>query len=187
MGRPKAALTLGETGETFLMRLIRQFRQVNIPDIVVVTGANAHVVREAAGTTRAPVRLEHNEDWAQGQLSSLVAGLRDRRGDCVEAAMVTLVDSPLVDITTLGALLRAWRVQRPPIVRPARGTAHGHPVIFDRSVFDALRAADPRVGAKEVVRAYEHRILNVPVEDRGAFIDIDTPDEYQRVLRELRD
>jgi molybdenum cofactor cytidylyltransferase len=60
------------------------------------------------------------------------------------------------------------------------GDRHGHPVIFDRVVFDALRAADPAAGAKEVVRARQHEILNVPVEDEGAFVDLDTPEDYRR-------
>ena len=185
MGRPKAALTLGDNGETFLMRLIRRFRQASLPDIVVVTGASADVVRHAAGPIRPPVRVAHNEYWANGQLTSMLLGLGDRAGDVVEAAMVTLVDTPMVQTATMTTLLRVWRQGRAPIVRPARHQTHGHPVIFDRAVFDALRRADPAVGAKEVVRSYADRIANVEVDDPGAYIDVDTPDEYQRMLREL--
>jgi CTP:molybdopterin cytidylyltransferase MocA len=60
------------------------------------------------------------------------------------------------------------------------GARHGHPVIFDRAMFAALRAADPATGAKAVVRARQHEIVNVPVEDEGAFVDLDTPEDYRR-------
>ena len=55
-------------------------------------------------------------------------------------------------------------------------------MIFDRSVFDELRSADPSVGAKAVFAAHRDRVLDVEVEDAGAFEDIDTPEDYQRVL-----
>lgn len=186
MGRAKAGLTLDSTGQTFLAQLVRQFTAARLPDIVIVTGAEPETVRKAAGPLRPPVRFEHNEQWASGQLTSLLAGLRPRFGDALEAIMVTLVDAPLVTDATVRRLLQVWRAQRAPIVRPARGETHGHPVIFDRVVFDDLRGADPRVGAKAVVRSHRECILNVPVDDPGAFVDIDTPDDYERLLRELR-
>ena len=187
MGTPKAGLPLGATGTTFLSRLTREFLAAGLPDVVIVTGAAEESVRQAAGRARSPVRLVHNPDWPTGQLTSVHAALRERHGDHLEAVMVTLVDAPLIRRETIVRLLHAWRVTRAPIVRPARGDEHGHPVIFDRAVFDELRTADPALGAKAVVRARMRDILNVPVDDDGAFIDIDTPDEYQRVVRNLRD
>jgi len=185
MGRPKAGLTLGPTGETFLTRIIRHMIDAGIPDIVVVTGAAAEAVRDAAQPVRAPIRFEHNPRWSDGQLSSLVAGLRPRQGDVVESALVTLVDTPFVRADTIRLVVSTWRVRRPPIVRPARGEVHGHPVLFDGALFQELRDADPRVGAKAIVRAYANQIVNVPVQDDGAFRDVDTPDEYEVSLREM--
>jgi molybdenum cofactor cytidylyltransferase len=185
MGRPKAGLALSDHADTFLSRLIRTFTGAGIPDIVVVTGSTPEAVRAAAGRTRRPVRFEHNAQWSEGQLSSVLAGLRERPGDVVEAALVTLVDAPLVSVATIGQLVAAWRRRRPLVVRPARGDEHGHPVVFDRRLFADLRAADPAQGAKAVVRAHEADILNLPVEDPGAFLDIDTEQEYREVLRAL--
>jgi CTP:molybdopterin cytidylyltransferase MocA len=186
MGTSKAALTLNQTGETFVSRLIRQFADAGLPDIVVVTGADAPSVHRGLGRTRRRVRVVHNQHWANGQLTSLLKGLEERPGDRLEAVMVTLVDIPLVTSDTIKRVLAAWRASGAPIVRPARGEQHGHPVIFDRTVFGALFSADPAVGAKAVVRAQASRIVNVAVDDPGAFRDIDTPDDYQHTLRELR-
>ncbi len=55
-------------------------------------------------------------------------------------------------------------------------------MIFDRSVFADLRAADPNAGAKAVFAIHRDRIVNVEVNDAGAFEDIDTPEDYRRVL-----
>jgi CTP:molybdopterin cytidylyltransferase MocA len=186
MGRPKAGLALGG-GETFLSRVIRRLSAAGLPDIVIVTGAAADSVRQAAGRVRPPVRFLHNDRWQEGQLTSLLTGLHERQGDILEAALVQLVDAPLVSTDTIKRLLAVWRQSRPAIIRPARGDVHGHPVIFDRALFSELRDADPRIGAKEVVRAHAAGIVNVPVVDEGAFIDIDTPDEYRAALRLLND
>ena len=40
-------------------------------------------------------------------------------------------------------------------------------MIFDRAVLGELRTTDLTVGAKAVVRAHAHEILNVPIEDPG--------------------
>ena len=98
---------------------------------------------------------------------------------------MTLVDVPLVKTSTVAEVTAAWRRTRAPIVRPAIGDRHGHPVIFDRALLDQLRRAPMEAGAKSVVRAHEDQILNVPVEDEGCLKDIDTPGDYQLLIRDL--
>jgi molybdenum cofactor cytidylyltransferase len=85
------------------------------------------------------------------------------------------------------AVVDAWRHRRPPIVRPAVGEQHGHPVLFDRSVFDELRHAPLAGGAKTVVHAHEDALLNVQVDDEGCVTDIDTPAEYDALLQRSKE
>jgi molybdenum cofactor cytidylyltransferase len=80
------------------------------------------------------------------------------------------------------AVIDRYRETHAPIVRPVRGEAHGHPVLIDRSLFPALREADPNRGAKPVVRGHVSPAGDVEVQDPGAFMDLDTPEEYERVL-----
>ena len=202
MGQAKAALPLGDTGDTVVARVVRTLLEGGIPHVVVVAGAHIDAVRHAmpafaeasafakaaadktAGRPRAPrARVIEHPGWEKGQLSSLIAGLDAIDDPLLEAAMVTLVDVPLVAATTVAAVISAWRSSRAPIVRPANGRRHGHPVIFDAAVFAELRAADPKIGAKAVFAAHRDGIVNVEVNDPGAFEDIDTPEDYERVLR----
>ena len=183
MGRPKALLPIGDD-ETFLDRITRTLVDAGLDDVVVVVGADARAIR-AAAAPRAGVRIVDNPDHERGQLTSLVAGLAAIGGNA-EAALVTLIDVPLVSTLTVRALLMEWRRRPAPIVRPVSHGRHGHPVIFDRTLFAELRAADPRQGAKVVVRAHAAAIVEVPVEDEGAFTDIDTLEDYERVFGRLR-
>jgi CTP:molybdopterin cytidylyltransferase MocA len=126
-------------------------------------------------------RLVINQRYESGQLSSLLAGLAaiDRPG--VTGMLLTLVDVPLVSPATIGAILERYRATKAPVVRPVQGGRHGHPVLIDRALFGALRAADPIAGAKAIVRAHVSAAGEVEIADEGAFLDIDTPEEYARI------
>jgi molybdenum cofactor cytidylyltransferase len=182
MGRPKAALPLAG-GDTFVTRIVRTLKAASVEDVVVVVGHDAGAVVDAFAASDLEARFVENPDYEQGQLSSLLAGLRvvDRPG--VVAALVTLVDVPLVSEATIRAVVDRYRMTRSPVVRPVRGNQHGHPVLIDRSLFDALRRSDPSEGAKGVIRANVSAEGDVPVDDDGAFVDADTPEDYERIWR----
>lgn len=182
MGRPKAILPIDAT-DTFLSRIIRVLQQAQVEDVVVVVGEEATAIAEAVERAGLSARLVVNEHFESGQLSSLLAGLRaiDRPG--VNAMLVTLVDLPLVSAATVRAVLDRYRLTHAPVVRPVHGDRHGHPVLIDRSLFGAIRAADPSLGAKPIVRAHASAAGDVEVDDEGAFIDVDTPDDYIRVVQ----
>ena len=182
MGRPKAALPLGPGLGTVLSRGVATLLAAGVPRVVVVAGAHPDAVREALEGTDARVSVVDNPAWAVGQLSSLIRGLDAVDDGRLDAVLMTLVDVPLVAPATVRHLIDTWRETRAPIVRPARGDTHGHPVLFDRSIFAELRAADPTRGAKPVVHAHAHEIVNVAVDDEGAFLDLDTPEDYARAL-----
>jgi molybdenum cofactor cytidylyltransferase len=177
MGSPKALLRAGD--RTFIRTILDTLRSAGLADAVVVVrsgqdGVAAEVA--AAGFGRTVVNPRADE----GQLSSLLAGLTaiDRPG--VDAALVTLVDVPLATADGIRLLLARAATSPAPIVRAVHRGEHGHPVIFKRRIFDALRAADPAQGAKAVVRAAE--VEDVETGDPGVVDDIDTPEDYARLL-----
>ena len=169
-------------GETVVTRVVGTLIEGGVPKVVVVAGAHVDAVRRAMPAHEPRATVVEHLGWQRGQLSSLVAGLDAIDTPLLEAALVTLVDVPLVHASTVAAVIEAWRRTRAPIVRPADGERHGHPVIFDRSVFGDLRSADLNTGAKAVFALHRDRIVNVEVNDAGAFEDIDTPEDYERML-----
>ncbi len=183
MGRAKAALPLGQTGETVVSRVVGTLLRGGVPSVVVVAGAHIDAVRAAMPRHDPRAWMIEHPHWQNGQLSSLLKGLEAIGDPLLEAALVTLVDVPLVRAATVAAVVAEWRRTRAPIVRPARGDEHGHPVIFDASVFEDLRLADPAAGAKAVFAKHRDRIVNVAVDDPGAFSDMDTPEAYERISR----
>ncbi len=177
MGRPKALLRAGD--RSFVRRILETLQRGGVQDAVVVIRQDADSVREeveSAAFGRAIV----NPGADAGQLSSLITGLDvvDRPG--VDAVLVTLVDVPLIQAATVRALIGRAPLSGANVVRAVYHGRHGHPVIFKRAVFEALRRADPAAGAKAVVRAAI--VDDVEVDDPGVVEDVDTADDYIRLF-----
>jgi CTP:molybdopterin cytidylyltransferase MocA len=181
-GRPKALLPTGQAGETFLARIVSSLWAGGVDDVVVVAGYHHAEISRAAMRLTMPVRVLHNPVPDQGQLSSLLVALAAIDHPGVRGMAVTLVDLPLLTPATVRAVLEGYRRSGAPIVRPARDGRHGHPVLFDRSLFNELRRADLEQGAKPVVRAHAAEGLEVDIDDEGAFVDVDTPEDYARAF-----
>jgi molybdenum cofactor cytidylyltransferase len=186
MGSPKALLR-DSTGRTFVARILSTLAAAGFRDVTVVTGYLHAAIVAAVAADRArgaglTIHFARNADPSLGQLSSLLVGLDHVSRPGVTAAMVTLVDVPLLSADTIRAVVAAYRHTHAPIVRPAHAELHGHPVIFDARVFPELRAADRAQGAKAVLRVHERDIVNVAVDDAGALADIDTPEDYRKAV-----
>jgi molybdenum cofactor cytidylyltransferase len=181
MGRPKALLPIGSSDENFFDRVTRTLLAAGVEEIVVVVGADAEAIR-ASAKPLAGVRIVDNPDHVRGQLTSLLAGWRALETGRASAALVTLIDVPLVSEATVRALIAAQRTSHAPVVRPVSHGRHGHPVIFSRALFEKLQHADPDHGAKPIVRAHKAEMIEVPIDDEGAFTDIDTREDFERFI-----
>ena len=186
MGMPKALLATPD-GRAFVSRIADELLAAGITEIVIVTGRHHEAIAAAVGRNgHAHIRLVRNPDPDRGQLSSVWVGMDAAITEASEGLMMTLVDVPLVAATVVRQVIDTWESTRAPIVRPAIGPRHGHPVIFDRAVFEELRSAPLEVGAKAVVRAHAAGIVDVEVTDDGCLIDVDTPAQYDALARRLR-
>ena len=181
MGRPKAGLV--HEGRTFLAQVLGALRGAGIDDVIVVSGS-AHDAVLAALPTGDDARVLRNPDPERGQLSSLKIALGALRARQLrpDAAVVALVDHPAVQPATVARLVSGWsETPRAPIVLPSFAGRRGHPVLFASGVWDELLATPDDLGARAVVRADAARVLEIPVDDAGVRIDVDTPDDFRRL------
>ena len=177
MGRPKALLPCG-AGETFVAKIIAAMQAGGIGDVLVVGRPDDADLRDAVAHVLGQVRYIENPDHDRGQLTSIVAAVNaiDRPG--VRGLLVIPVDMPLVRPDTFAAVLRGATDHPGKIVRATYAGRHGHPVLFDRGSFDALRHADPAIGAKAVLHGDASRVVDVDVSDAGVLTDIDSMKDY---------
>ena len=184
MGSPKALLH-DPDARPFVARLVRTFSSAGVSRIVIVTGRQHDAILAAVTADHPPASpsVHANPDPARGQLSSLWIALDAIARDDVEAILVTPVDIPMIRSSTIASVIDEWRKTRGAVVRPAVGARHGHPVLFDRRVFDELRRAPLAEGARAVVYAHATDVVNVRVEDEGCLIDVDTPADYNQLMK----
>ncbi len=176
MGRPKPLLPLA--GSTFLGHLLGLVRgAAEVGPVRVVLGA--FVAEVTAAIPLAAEELVINRDYEQGMLSSLQAGLRAVLPLAPAAVMLFPVDHPNLDPATIAAVAGAFCRGEGEIILPRHGERRGHPVLFAASLFEALLAAPPEVGARHVVRAFPEKVLELEVPDPGVLQDIDTPADYR--------
>jgi molybdenum cofactor cytidylyltransferase len=180
MGSPKALLRAPD-GYLFVARIVAAFIAGGVTDVTIVTGSDHDaIVRAVTSDPPQPLpTFARNPDPSRGQLSSLWVGMDTAIGPDTEGLLVTLVDVPMVQARTISRLVAVWHQTEAPIVRPVIGDRHGHPVLFGRSLFGELRAAPLDEGAKAVMRRHADRIVNVPVDDEGCLVDVDTPADFE--------
>ena len=80
MGQAKAALPLGQTGETVVVRVVRTLLAAAFPSVIVVAGAHIDAVRIGDAVARAAGARDRASGLAAGTVVVVVGGARgDRR------------------------------------------------------------------------------------------------------------
>lgn len=174
MGEPKALLELG--GRTFLQACVETLWEGGCSSVMaVIASPDAAFAARSAGASIAQGRPDGE------QIDSLRGGLAELDDD-VEAAVVLPVDHPRVRPATVAALVAAWREELDaadvPIIRPVHDGQPGHPTVFPRRVWPQLQDTSLSDGARSVVES--ERVVDVPVDDPGILVDIDTPEDLER-------
>jgi CTP:molybdopterin cytidylyltransferase MocA len=177
MGGCKALLPL--EGTTFLGRVLETARAVPIDRIVVVLGHQAAEVERLLSRDD-DVIVAQNPDPRRGQLSSLKIGVE--AVGAVDGILVWPVDHPRIRVETLRSLLEAGRTPPARVVIPCHMGQGGHPTFVPRDLFTELQALPQDAGARDLWRAHPERVLRLTVKDPGVLVDIDTPEDYARLV-----
>ncbi len=180
MGRPKALLPYREG--TFLEHLIQVTRHPRVGVTRVVLGAGAEVIRTLAKIDPSIVVL--NEDWQQGQLSSVQAGLRSLEGLGTDGIVLCPVDHPLVSAPLVSDLIAHFYAPGKSIVLPTYEGRRGHPVIFSNALYGELLAAPADKGARAVVWAHAADVLEVPTDEEGVVLNLNDPDMLRHITED---
>jgi molybdenum cofactor cytidylyltransferase len=174
MGRQKLTLPMAD-GRPLVRVAVEQILAAGLDETVVVLGGDAGSV--ATALDGLPVRQVVNSRYAEGQSTSLHAGLNTLRPGTT-AAVVALGDQPLPDPTVITRLVTALATTGRSIAVPVYRDGRGNPVLFAASLFDELRAVTGDRGGRDVVTRDPRRVVEVPV-DAPRPMDIDTPADYE--------
>ena len=178
MGRPKQLLDVN--GAPMLQLVVEQACASSLDDVVVVLGADAAPIRNAVRFGRA--RVVVNDRHADGMSTSLRAGL-DSLGGAVDDAVVLLADRPDVDASLIDSLLGLHARSRLPAAATSVGGVLQPPVVLSRRLWPAVTQLRGDAGLRDVLRSRPADVATLPV---APAVDVDTPDDYARLLARLR-
>ncbi|MBA4364981.1 MAG: hypothetical protein C0398_03105 [Coprothermobacter sp.] len=187
MGSNKLTLPLGSgtvvgrVVATALAACDRVFVVIGLHDQVTRTA-----VEQGARALGAEGRVEVVEGvpYDPGMFISVQAGLRRVTG--ADIVLVFPGDIPLILPETAIAVRDAVSEGRADIAVPSCGGRQGHPVAVSVRRVPELLAMSEHSTLRQFMAAHASTTKLVPVDDHGMLLDMDTPDEYNRVLEYLR-
>jgi len=186
MGSDKALLpwppsSPSSTGQTFLSAAIAALAPFTDLTIVVV-GANEPNLAPIIYANGAS--LVRNPAPELGQFSSLQCGLHEVLNRGRDSAMVTLVDRPPASADTLQKLSTAFEsaiaANKWAVVPQYQGN-HGHPIVIGREMIEAFLRTAATANAREIEHGHQDRIEYLSVDDPFVAMNVDTPQDYEKL------
>lgn len=175
MGDFKPLLPMG--GASVIENIIKTLRASGAEDIVVVTGFKADKLEARLRETG--VIFVKNERYAETQmLCSVKLGFSRLLGQC-DRLLFTPADVPLFTEKTIRTLLMTDCDAAIPVC----GGRDGHPLLLKAEVLPRILEYSGEGGLHGALEHCGGRVERVPVNDLGAVSDMDTPEDYRRLLR----
>ncbi len=166
-------------GKPFVRQVAETALAAGLEPLLVITGADA-IATEAA-LAGLPLWVVRNPDWRDGQSSSVkvgLAGLPNRVG----AVLFLVVDQPQLPVALIEALRAEHASSLAPIVAPMVDGHRSNPVLFDCSTLTDFVVLQGDVGGRAIFS--RHRVTWLPWLDASLAIDVDTPEDYAKLLRQ---
>ena len=172
---PPHKLLASVRGEPLVVRAVRTALGAGLDETIVVAGAVDLAPALSAAGLAEEVTLVVNERWAEGQATSLAAGIRAADGAGHDAVVVGLGDQP-------GVSSEAWQrvaTHQPEasIVVATYAGQRRNPVRLDRRIWSELPAEGDE-GARVLLRRWPDLVVEVGCP--GEPDDVDTLEDLER-------
>ncbi len=126
--------------------------------------------------------IVRNENWQSGQASSIRSGVKVLPKE-TGSAIFLLADQPQITTDVIRALMEHHAMQLYPIVAPlVMMERRANPVLFDRVTLPDLLKLEGDVGGRAIFSKYPVEYL--PWHDDRLLLDVDKPEDYQRLLED---
>jgi molybdenum cofactor cytidylyltransferase len=179
MGSPKQLLRI--EGKTLMRRIAEVCLATQCFPIVVVLGANKEQIKPELA--QMPLTIIENPDWKDGMSASLKVGLVGQflTQKEIEALIFTTADMPYISTNLFDKMIEL-ATQNPDceIVACRYENQLGVPVLFKRTLFNAILDLTGDEGAKKIVKANlpKTKVVDFP----EGKIDLDTIEDYQNFV-----
>jgi len=166
-------------GKSFIQTAVDNVESIRLNPLVIVT--NEFFYQQIV-ELNFPAKILINPRPEQGMLSSILIGLKEIESSC-SGFFLCPIDYPLVQQKTYNKLLLAHQSDPDRIIKPAFKNRSGHPIVFPKNLFHALKEAPLNEGARFVTRQYDQLTKTLEVDDPGILININTPQIYYQYCK----
>lgn len=174
MGAWKALLPYEDT--TISRHIITQLKEQELDPILVVTGHRAEELENHLCGMGA--RFVKNENYRENQMfDSYRMGILTIAQEC-ERILLMPVDKPAIRKETFENVLAA----EGEIVRTIWEGEPGHPILLQKDAALRLCQYTGDRGMRGAMERSGLPITNIVVKDRGSVWDLDTPEDYQKMM-----
>jgi molybdenum cofactor cytidylyltransferase len=176
MGQPKLLLPWGNT--TILEKVVENYLKTKISELIVVVGANQESLKGLLSAK--PVIIVENPYYQEGMSTSIRKGV-EAASDQAEGYLIGLGDQPFITPDIIDSLITVFSNEQPGIAICSHKKKKGHPVIFARKFRQALCNLTGDTGGRTIIRQHGAEVKYVDIGSEAIFLDIDTPDDYQKL------
>lgn len=169
-------------GKKLIRRVVETALSSIVDEVIVVIGFEAKRIENALKGCE--VKLVYNEDYVRGMSTSVRKGVKVVK-EYAEAVLIHPADVALISKDDINAVINKYRETKAPIVVTSYMGRHGHPILFDRSLFnEILEIKEETFGLKAVKWRHRDKIVSV---ERGLQVlyDIDDIHDMAKAKRML--
>jgi CTP:molybdopterin cytidylyltransferase MocA len=152
-------------------------RRTPVDEVIVVVAPDHDGIRNALRDV--DVKFIVNATAHLGMGTSIASGVAAVHPSS-EAVLVALGDEPMLGVASLRRVVERYRAGGAAVVVPTYRGTRGHPVLFERSVFQELLALRGDQGARSVTERLAAQVSFCELA-QDAPIDVDTPDDLERL------
>lgn len=175
-GEPKALLKWKD--QALIRHVVEKAVSSGLDPVIVVVGAVQDPIREVLAGM--PVQIVFNPHWEEGQSTSVIAGV-NALSENIQSAILLMADQPQVPEELLKRLVISHSKNLASITATYISGHPSSPVLLDRKVFPDLQNLTGDVGARALFGKWNVQYVNWEKEED--LFDIDTPEDYQRLLK----
>ncbi len=179
MGGGKLLLPLGDA--TVIEQTIQSLLSVPVSDLVVVIGVYGIAIEQQL--RELPVRFAVNSTPSSDMSESIRCGLRTVNPNDIEAFLILPADIPLTLPETVRTLIASLLDSDKSIAVPVFRKRRGHPVVFRSNFYEPVLNFHSPQGIRPLVYSDPSQVLLIEVEDEGVISDLDSWDDYRRLLK----
>lgn len=185
MGQPKLTLPLGR--HTVIEQVIETLLNANVDMVLVITGPHLPLVSQLAESAGAKVLMLPQQ--THDMRSTVVAGLdylQDQfNPDPLDCWLLAPADHPGFRSSTVRQLLESVKCTRSiSITVPTYKSQRGHPIVMHWSHVKGIQQMPAELGINAYIRLHEEETLEVPVDDPGIHLNINTPEDFASLCAE---